>query len=69
MYNWGERKKHPTDPKKFIFECNQKLDNGENCTAKIETSGPTGNIISHLSQKHKVYEHSKPLSAITPSLK
>ncbi|GBC16433.1 hypothetical protein GLOIN_2v1486989 [Rhizophagus irregularis DAOM 181602=DAOM 197198] len=69
VYNWGERKNHPSNPNKFIFECNQKLDNGENCTSKIETSGPTGNIISHLNRKHKIYEHSKPSATITPSLK
>ena len=68
IYNWGERKNHPTDLKKFIFVCNQKLENGENCTTKIETSGPTGNIISHLGRKHKIYEHSKP-PASTPSMK
>ncbi|GBC42544.2 zinc finger BED domain-containing protein 4-like [Rhizophagus irregularis DAOM 181602=DAOM 197198] len=43
--------------------------NGENCTSKIETSSPTGNIISHLNRKHKIYEHSKPSATITPSLK
>ncbi|GBC39634.2 zinc finger BED domain-containing protein RICESLEEPER 2-like [Rhizophagus irregularis DAOM 181602=DAOM 197198] len=69
IYNWGERKNYPTNSNKYIFECNQKLDNGENCAAQIETSGPTGNIISHLNRKHKIYEHSKPLSTITPSLK
>ncbi|CAB4484925.1 unnamed protein product [Rhizophagus irregularis] len=69
IYNWGERKNHPTNSNKYIFECNQKLDNGENCAAQIKTSGPTGNIISHLNRKHKIYEHSKPLSTITPSLK
>src|SRR3954454_719993 len=62
IYNWGERKNHPTDSKKFIFECSQKLDNGEDCTAKIETSRPTGNIINHFNRKHKIYEHSKPLT-------
>ena len=67
IYNWGERK-NPTDLKKIIFVCNQKLENGENCTTKIETSGPTGNIISHLGRKHKIYEHSKP-PASTPSMK
>ncbi|CAB4475853.1 unnamed protein product [Rhizophagus irregularis] len=69
VYNWGERKNHPSNLNKFIFKCNQKLDNGENCTSKIETSGPTGNIISHLNRKHKIYEHSKPSATITPSLK
>ncbi|RGB43959.1 hypothetical protein C1646_749176 [Rhizophagus diaphanus] len=69
IYNWGEQKNHPSNPNKFIFECNQKLDNGENCTSKIETFGPTGNIISHLNRKHKIFEHSKPSSTITPSLK
>ena len=64
----GEQKIHPTDPKKFIFECNQKLDTGDKCTAKIETSGSTGNIISHLGRKHKIYEYSKSLT-ITPTLK
>src|SRR3954466_5239692 len=68
VYNWGERKNHPTDSKKFIFECNQKLDNSKNCTTKIETLGPTGNIISHLNRKHKIYEHSKP-STTTSLLK
>ena len=68
IYNWGERINHPTDSKKYIFVCNQKLDNGENCTTKIETSGPTGNIISHLNWKHKIFEHSKPLTT-KPSLK
>ncbi|GBC12604.1 zinc finger BED domain-containing protein 1-like [Rhizophagus irregularis DAOM 181602=DAOM 197198] len=68
IYNWGERKNHPTDPKKFIFECNQILDNGELCATKIETTGSTGNIISHLGRKHKIYEHSTPLTA-TSSLK
>src|ERR1700733_14947943 len=24
IYNWGERKSHPTDSKKYIFKCNQK---------------------------------------------
>ncbi|PKB95363.1 hypothetical protein RhiirA5_436854 [Rhizophagus irregularis] len=57
---------HPTDSKKFIFVCNQKLDNGENCTTRIETLGSTGNIISHLKRKHKIYEHS---IATTPSKK
>jgi hAT family C-terminal dimerisation region len=66
VYNWGERINHPTDSKKFIFVCNQKLDNGEDCTTRIETSGSTGNIISHLGRKHKIYEHSK---TITPSQK
>ena len=60
VYNWNEQINYLTDPKKIIFECNQKLDNSENCTAKIETLGPTGNIISHLSRKHKIYEHYKP---------
>ncbi|PKY12852.1 hypothetical protein RhiirB3_378803 [Rhizophagus irregularis] len=69
IYNWGERKNYPTNSNKYIFECNQKLDNGENCAAQIETSGPTGNIISHLNRKHKIYEHFKPLSTIMPSLK
>ena len=46
IYNWGERINHSTDPKKFIFVCKQS-DNGEDCT-KIETTGSTGNIISHL---------------------
>ncbi|RGB27636.1 hypothetical protein C1646_768836 [Rhizophagus diaphanus] len=64
-----KRKNYPTNSNKYIFECNQKLNNGENCAAQIETSGPTGNIISHLNQKHKIYEYSKPLSTITPSLK
>ncbi|GES78570.1 hypothetical protein RCL_jg21475.t1 [Rhizophagus clarus] len=32
------------NPTPFIFECNQKLDNGENCGAKIETSGPTASV-------------------------
>ncbi|RIA83028.1 hypothetical protein C1645_834452 [Glomus cerebriforme] len=68
IYNWGERKNHPTDSKTFIFECNQKLDSGDICTAKIETTGSTGNIISHLARKHKIYEHSKPLTT-TSSLK
>jgi hypothetical protein len=68
IYNWGERKNHPTDSKTFIFECNQKLDSGDICTTKIETTGSTGNIISYLVRKHKIYEHSKPLTA-TSSLK
>ncbi|GBB84253.1 hypothetical protein RclHR1_10880008 [Rhizophagus clarus] len=54
--------------KKYIFVCNQKLESGENCNTKIETSGPTGNIINHLDRRHKIYEHSKPLSS-TPSMK
>ncbi|CAB5383746.1 unnamed protein product [Rhizophagus irregularis] len=66
IYNWGERINHPTDSKKFIFVCNQKLDDGENCTMRIETLGSTGNIISHLGRKHKIYEHS---IATTPSQK
>ena len=37
----------------------KQSNNGEDCT-KIETTGSTGNIISHLSQKHKIYEHTKP---------
>jgi hypothetical protein len=69
IYHWGERKNHPTDPKKFIFECNQILDNGDKCTTKIETTGSTGNIISHLERKHKIYEHSKPLTEIEQPLK
>ncbi|GES83504.1 zinc finger BED domain-containing protein 4-like [Rhizophagus clarus] len=68
VYNWGERVSHPTDSKKYIFVCNQKLESGENCNTKIETSGPTGNIISHLGRRHKIYEHSKPPSS-TPSMK
>ncbi|CAB4482282.1 hypothetical protein RhiirA5_408006 [Rhizophagus irregularis] len=46
----------------------QTKNNDENCTVKIKTSGPTSNI-SYLNRKHKIYEHSKPLSTITPSLK
>ncbi|RIA81941.1 hypothetical protein C1645_836157 [Glomus cerebriforme] len=55
---------------KFDFDLlNLQVKNSENiCTAKIETTGPTGNIISYLVQKHKIYEHSKPLT-VTPSLK
>src|SRR5215204_5597910 len=41
IYNWGERKIHPKDSKKFIFECNQPLDSGEICIAKIEISDST----------------------------
>ncbi|CAI2191830.1 10394_t:CDS:2, partial [Funneliformis geosporum] len=41
---------------------------GKICAAKIETSGSTGNIISHLGRKHKIYEYSIPLKA-TSSLK
>ena len=66
VYNWNEQINYLTDPKKIIFVCKQS-DNGEDCT-KIETTGSTGNIISHLSQKHKIYEHTKPLAA-TQSLK
>ena len=69
VYHWGEWKNHPTEPKKFIFECNQILDNGNKCATTIETSGPTGNIISHLGRKHKIYEHSKPLTEIEQPLK
>ncbi|CAB4488432.1 hypothetical protein RhiirA1_462996 [Rhizophagus irregularis] len=58
IYNWGEQINHPTNSKKFIFVCNQKLDNDENCITRIETLGSTGNIISHIVQKHKIYEHS-----------
>ena len=64
IYYWGERKAHPTNPKNYIFKCNQKLDNGKNCSVEIETSGPTGNIISH--RKHKIYEYFKPLTTEPP---
>src|SRR5581483_3522248 len=68
IYLWGNRINHPTDPKRYIYVCDQVLDNGKNCTTRIETSGSTGNIISHLNRKHKIFEHSKP-STTTPSLK
>lgn len=64
----GERKTHLTDPSKYIFKCNKKYDNGENCTVEIETSSPTGNIISHLNRKHRIYEYFKPPTT-TPPLK
>ncbi|CAB4484563.1 hypothetical protein RhiirA5_435687 [Rhizophagus irregularis] len=68
VYYWGEQKTHPTDSNKYIFKCNQKYDNGEYCTVEIEISGPTGNIISHLNRKHKIYESTKP-AITTPPLK
>ncbi|EXX72408.1 zinc finger BED domain-containing protein 1-like [Rhizophagus irregularis DAOM 181602=DAOM 197198] len=52
----------------YIIGCNQKYDNGEYCTVEIEISGPTGNIISHLNRKHKIYESTKP-AITTPPLK
>ncbi|GET01513.1 zinc finger BED domain-containing protein 1-like [Rhizophagus clarus] len=45
-----------------------QLESGENCNTKIETSGSTGNIISHFGRRHKIYKHSKPPSS-TPSIK
>ncbi|PKK57302.1 hypothetical protein RhiirC2_798287 [Rhizophagus irregularis] len=50
------------------FEVEYIIGKNEKIIQPIQTS-LTCNIISYLNRKHKIYEHSKPLSTITPFLK
>ena len=60
VVGFGTRKwcAHPTEKKLYFFDCKQYFDGRNKCEAKIKLSELTGNAISHLAQKHHIYETS-----------
>ncbi|CAB4419218.1 unnamed protein product [Rhizophagus irregularis] len=43
----------------WVFHCNQKKKDGDECKSQIKTKGPTGNIIHHLSCIHGINQDTK----------
>lgn len=49
----------------IFFDCEQYFNEEEKWDAKIELSGPTGNVITHLARKHHIYEATPSLTEVS----